>query len=124
MKSSGVKKSSMVDSRDVKMHYLYKRAERNGNDETHSELMDEIQKRMNSDALFKNVFPHHAEMNDLVVVPNDFECLRKMMAIHDDHCGRFDDYSLKYVKHLVHTCETETPDMIDKYAQLIVNTCL
>ena len=45
------------------------------------------------------------------------------MAIHDQHCGRFSDYSLKYVKNLVHTCETETSETIAHYSQLIASTC-
>lgn len=98
---------SLINSRDVKMHYLTDRASRNGGVDAHSELMAEIQLRMNADSVFKNVFPHHATMNEeLVVVPQNFDCLRYLMSVHDEHCGRFDDYSLKYVKHLVHTCET------------------
>jgi hypothetical protein len=67
---------------------------------------------MNSDEIFKNVFPHHAEVNDLVVQPDNFDCLRSLISVHDEFCGKFDDYSLKYIKHLVHTCETETPEMV------------
>lgn len=63
---------SLVDSRDVKMHYLYKRIERNGGEDAHQELVNELQSRMQSDNLFKNVFAHHAEANELIVVPENF----------------------------------------------------
>jgi len=110
---------SLVDSRDVKMHYLYKRVEKNGDMNAHQELMTELESRMGADNLFKELFPHHAEANELTVIPENFECLRFLMGVHDLHCGRFDDYSLKYVKHLVHACETEAPEMMGTYANLI-----
>ncbi len=60
---------SKVDSRDVKMHYLYKRAERNGGEVAQRELIEELESRMDADSLFNKVFAHHAEANELVVVP-------------------------------------------------------
>lgn len=44
----------------------------------------------------------------MVITPTDYDCLRRLMELHEEHCGRFDDYSLKYVRHLVHACETES----------------
>lgn len=79
---------------------------------------------MNEDAVFLNVFPHHQNMaNDLFVQPIDFDCLRFLVTVHDENCGRFSDYSLKYVKHLAHACETETPEMVQNYGYLIADTC-
>lgn len=57
------------------------------------------------------------------MVPEDFDCLRYLMLIHDNHCGRFDDYSLQHVKHLVHTCETQTPQEVVAFADKMVATC-
>jgi hypothetical protein len=51
------------------MHYLYKRAERNGGEESQRELIEELENRMRADSLFNNVFAHHAQANELVVVP-------------------------------------------------------
>jgi legumain len=96
---------SMWDSRDVKMHYLTRRAAKNGGEEAHVELMDEIQKRMDSDKIFNQVFASHAN-EELVFTPQNFDCLRYLIGVHDESCGKFDDYSLKYVRHLVHACET------------------
>jgi hypothetical protein len=73
--------------------------------------MDELQHRMDIDSVFSSVFPHH-NANELVFAPKNFDCLRSMIKAHDESCGRFTDYSLKYVRHLVHTCETETPEMV------------
>lgn len=77
---------------------------------------------MNIDAVFSSVFPHH-NANDLVFKPTNFDCLRSMISAHDEACGRFSDYSLKYVRHLVHTCETESEEMIAQYSALIAQTC-
>jgi hypothetical protein len=51
------------------MHYLYKRAERNGGEVAQRELIEELESRMDADSLFNKVFAHHAEANELVVVP-------------------------------------------------------
>lgn len=77
---------------------------------------------MDEDAVFASVFPHHKDI-ELVVQPRNFDCLRYMMKAHDDNCGAFSDYSLKFVKHLVHTCETETSEVVANYAVLLAETC-
>lgn len=100
-------KKAVQDSRDVKMHYLYRKLQRNGaNEEDHQELIDELTHRMNEDALFEELFPHH-EAENMVVEPVDFGCLRFLVDTHDEYCGRFSDYALKHVKHFVHACEVD-----------------
>lgn len=69
-------RKNLVDSRDVKMHYLHYRAERNGGNEAHQELIEEIEHRMNADQVFHKVFAHHNNANELVVQPTDYNCLR------------------------------------------------
>ena len=44
-------------------------------------------------------------MNEEWPNPTKFECLRSLMSTYEEHCGSFDDYSLKYVKYLVRECE-------------------
>lgn len=122
-RESAIKEKGLVDSRDVMMNYLYDRVESVGDTESYQELMDELYHRMSEDSVFLSVFPHHRNI-DLVAQPTEFDCLRYMIAVHDENCGRFSDYSLKYVKHLVHTCETETETMIQQYAELLASTCL
>lgn len=105
------------------MHYLYTRAQSNGDKEAHQQLIDEVQHRMNEESVFLSVFPHH-QSNELVSQPTDFDCLRYLVEVHDASCGKFSDYSLKYVKHLAHTCETESAEMVQSYAQLLAHTCI
>ena len=113
---------SAVDSRDVKLHLLSQAVQMNGTEEAHKELMAEVQHRMRSDAVFKTVFPDHVE-EELVEQPTDFDCLRYLVNAHDSSCTPFEDYSLKHVKHLVHQCETGTPDEISDAALRLVKAC-
>ena len=112
---SKANQSTLWDSRDVKMNYLHRQVQRNGDEQAQQALVNEMTSRMESDSLFKDLFPHH-NTNEMEVSPNDFNCLRFLMSTHDTFCGRFDDYSLKYVKHLVHTCETENQEGVATYA--------
>lgn len=111
-----------VNSRDIKLHYLQRQVERIGGQEAHQELMEELEHRMAADNLFSTLFAHHVE-SEMVVQPEDFDCLRFMIDNYEASCERFSDYSLKYVKHLVHTCEVATPTEIQEVARQITETC-
>jgi hypothetical protein len=60
---------------------------------------------MRTDAVFERIAGNLDESQDFPSV-NDFDCLRKLMTVYEENCGRFEDYSLKYVKYLVKECET------------------
>ena len=77
---------------------------------------------MDEELVFLTVFPDQFSI-DLVAQPTKFDCLRSMIETHDANCGRFSDYSLKFVKHLVHTCETETDAVVQTYRALLESTC-
>ena len=64
-------------------------------------------------------------MKDMIVdeQPTDFNCLRYLVDTHDEFCTPFEDYSLKYVKYLVNTCETETQDEVQKVALKLKEVC-
>ena len=115
-------KKSIVDSRDVKMHYLSKRVERNGGKQAHQELKEEIEHRMYVDGLFAKTFPQH-QTNELVTDITDYDCLRFLIDSTEESCGRFSDYSLKYVKNLVHICETSSPLEVNYAAVEITKFC-
>ena len=42
-------------------------------------------------------------------LPVDFDCLKASVTGYEAACGRFDDYSLKYVRTLVNLCEEGVP---------------
>ncbi len=50
-------KTSVVNSRDVKLNYLYNRVLKFGGEQAHLELRDELNHRIFADKLFMQVFP-------------------------------------------------------------------
>ena len=64
----------------------------------------------------------HGECLDQYV-PKDFDCLRSMVATYEDNCGKFDDYSRKFIRYLVRECEN--PSMSHSMAKTkLKNACL
>ena len=77
---------------------------------------------MESDSLFKQLFPKNLS-NEMIVSPNDFNCLRLLMSNHDSFCGRFDYYTLKYVTHFLQTFETKNQYNVGMIALKIMMSC-
>ena len=121
------KKNSVVNSRDAKLHYLFNRVQKAGGEQAHQDLKDEIDHRMFVDKLFAEAFPKHfgpdADLVELTVQPKDYECLRFLMENTENNCGKFSDYSLKYVKHLVHVCENQDDNGVYEVANRIADFC-
>ena len=63
-------------------------------------------------------------MNEEWPSPTKFECLRALMDTYEEHCGKMDDYSLKYVKYLVKECES-LPEVFSIHPSMerIKNAC-
>ena len=80
------------------------------------ELMKEIGKMMMVDEVFAQFLDTYAsnvhecrisaaeECSD-DFIPKDFDCLRSLVGTYEAHCGKFDDYSRKFIKYLVRECE-------------------
>lgn len=113
----------LVDSRDVNAFVLLQRVEESGDKESFFELEQELKHRENENFVFASVFADQ-EGIELIAQPTKFDCLRSMIRVHDETCGRFSDYSLKFVKHLVHTCETESEEGIADASKSLADTCL
>jgi len=56
-------------------------------------------------------------------LPRNFDCLRNMMDLYEQHCGRLTDYALKYVKYLVKECETVPSHALDGSMHRLKNAC-
>lgn len=98
---------STIDVRDAKMHHLYAKVSTTGNHKAHIDLSTEINHRMRTDHVFEEFREMSASNGDeTAYAPKDFDCLRMLVDTYEQECGRFDDYSLKYVKYLVNECET------------------
>jgi len=60
--------------------------------------------------------------NDIFPAPRNFDCLRFIMGFVEEKCGRFSDYSLKYVRNLVNICETQA-NTVDGFLHRIASVC-
>lgn len=45
------------------------------------------------------------------------------MTSVENSCGKFSDYSLKYVKHLVHVCENQDAEGVKLAANKVAEFC-
>jgi legumain len=70
-----------VDSRDIKLHYLYQRVKEDPSVENMSALQEEIEYRNNMNKLFEAMFPVHfqAMKEKTTPIPTDFDCLRNLV---------------------------------------------
>ncbi len=109
------KDSALVDSRDVQLHFLFNRYNRadltkEEKDDAHMALMAELAHRAFVDDVFSTVTSRVVgpkSFEELSTKVNSFDCLRIVnKEFIDPHCGTYSDYSLKYVRNVVHMCET------------------
>jgi len=105
------KTRSAVSSRDIKLNHLHAKVQRKNSEAAQKELQAELNKRMRADHAF-DLFAAATGVNTAIeagdkVLPRDFDCLKTVIAAHDNTCGKFDDYSLQYVKYIVHACEAK-----------------
>eukprot|EP01015_Nassula_variabilis_P004155 TRINITY_DN1287_c0_g1_i2.p1 TRINITY_DN1287_c0_g1~~TRINITY_DN1287_c0_g1_i2.p1 ORF type:complete len:453 (-),score=124.91 TRINITY_DN1287_c0_g1_i2:127-1485(-) len=97
-----------IDSRDVKLHYLNNRHQIYNNLESSQALRAEINERLGADHKFAQLskyFNFPAEDLLTQTSPEDFNCLKESVTVYEQTCGKFSDYSLKYVQFLVNVCE-------------------
>lgn len=105
--SSQRKNDFAVDSRDIKLHYLYYRVKEEPSSENMEALQQELKARTELDNVFAEMFPVHMQAikDNAVPDPTDFDCLRDLVDQFGNKCTNFDDYSLKWIKALVAECE-------------------
>jgi legumain len=96
-----------VDSRDVKLHYLYTMVKEDPSIENMKALQDELAYRTEIDNLFGEMFPVHVDAvkNKTFPAPTEFDCLRQLIDHYEGNCLKLDDYSLKWVASMVSECE-------------------
>merc|ERR1712113_124513 len=101
------------------MHYYYSKVMADETDlEAAEAFKAHIAHREFFDELYAAVFSDY-DHETAIHQPEDFECLRFMINSTEKHCGRLDDYTLKFVKHFVHTCETSSTEEINDTVNLI-----
>ena len=114
--------ASAVNSRDAKLHHLYANVMHEPSNKAHLDLIEELNQRMKADNFFEAFGKDQASAvnGEEFPLPTKFECLRALMETYEEHCGKFTDYSLKYVKYLVKECESmpEIFSMEPAYAKI------
>jgi len=116
-----------VDSRDVKLHWLYNNVMADPSTENHKALQDEINHRMKVDKIFEEAFPKHIEAvrKATTPLPTEFECYRKLITAYEEKCMEVSDYTLKYFKAFVAECEglKSFPEAVDQSVERLAGVC-
>jgi len=77
---------------------------------------------MRSDHVFEDFVSTTGIDAELRILPTDFDCLKELIETHDRDCGKFDDYSLQFVKHIVQACET-TNHSTEELVSMMKTSC-
>lgn len=96
---------SAVHSRDAKMHHLYSTLQSKPGHKITIDLSSELNARMRTDHTFESLVDDD-DVRAAKIQPRNFDCLKEAVNAYEKHCGKFSDYDLKYVRHLVYICET------------------
>ena len=122
-----VKNESAVDSRDINLHYLYSQVMLNPSTEATDALTTALNQRMVVDKRFNEMFPVHMEAfkQSEISAPSDYNCYRTLIDTYEASCGKFDDYSMKYMKIFAAECEglKSFPENQVKSVEKIKNSC-
>lgn len=118
--SSAERKAHMVDSRDVKLHYLIDRHAIHMSENSMNELNEEIMMRKLFDNIFAEVKTLHAEVP--VAVDTDFVCYKDMIDFFEAQCGRFTDYGMKYMRSFYDICGNKKEAVIEA-KKMVMQSC-
>jgi len=126
-KMAYIKNESAVDSRDINLHYLYSQVMSNPSTEATDALTAALNRRMVVDKRFNEMFPNHMEAfkNSEISAPTDYGCYRTLIDTYEASCGKFDDYSMKYMKIFAAECEglKSYPEHQVKSVEKIKSSC-
>jgi len=110
-----IAKESRLDSREVKLHYLYEKLYSSNDEQSRNELDTELQQRATIDKFFMD-FTMNLSLN---VIENRnefilFDCLRNSIDAYTAQCGNWTEYTLKYAKTFNVACLKYTETEIKK----------
>jgi hypothetical protein len=107
-----------VDSRDIKLHYLYTQVMEDPSTENHKALAKEISHRMKVDKTFNEIFPQYMSMVKEGQMPpiTEWGCYKKMVDDFQDKCFDIGEYAMKYMGAFIAHCEehASTPELMEK----------
>lgn len=113
-----------LSSRDQYIHHLYSKALNSPSRKLKLTLMDTLSKMMIIDEIFarflntttssihfcRNSVDDNLNLNSCEhdYIPKDYSCLRSLVETFENNCGKFTDYSRKFIRYLVRECEKPT----------------
>lgn len=118
-----------VNSRDIKLHYLYQDVTNDPSEQTHQALKAELDNRMRIENVFETAFGNHmqAVRNGTYPVAEEkehFDCYGQLIQSYQDSCG-LDEYALKFMGAFISECAEikDKPEAIDSAMDKIKNAC-
>jgi legumain len=118
--NADLKKRSMVDSRDIKLHYLINKHANELSEESMSALNEEILSRKSFDDLFTAIRVHHDDVE--MAKDTDFDCYKNIINFFEATCGKFSEYGMKYMRSFYDVCMNKQ-EAIPAIKETIVEFC-
>ncbi len=104
-------KNSRIESRDVKLRYLYEKAERKNDLKSQDQYLVELKHVRTADSIF-STFNEVFNLGGKVEKIN-FECLKSAVEAYKATC-QWGEYDLKYVKNIALACQNNTVEQIEE----------
>jgi legumain len=119
-KAHELRTKSLVNSRDIKLHYLINRHANEMSENTMNELNEEIMTRKLFDDIFTGIQTLHADVplaND-----TDFDCYKDIISFFEAQCGRFTEYGMKYMRSFYDICANKKEVVVDA-KKMVMESC-
>jgi legumain len=114
------RKAHMIDSRDIKLHYLIDRHAINMSENSMNELTEEIMMRKLFDNIFADIKTLHADVE--VAVDTDFVCYKDLIEFFESACGKFTEYGLKYMRSFYDICQNKKEAVVEA-KKMVIQSC-
>lgn len=107
--------NSTVNSRDIKLDYLSRKAQTSQNDVVaYQELQAEVHHREVVDTIFREFAVRLELQSNIEIKDIDFKCLRNSINYYKETCHNFSEYTLKYVNYIYEACRLSSEYTIGK----------
>lgn len=111
-------KQSRVDSRDAKFIYLQNKHMNTRTEQSLNALNQEVEFRVKVEDYFSHFDEKFAITNVNVKSVTNFSCLKRSIQAFKNSCkSLWDEYTLKFVKHLYAACQNSNTIEIESYIQ-------
>jgi legumain len=114
------KHRSVVDSRDIRLHYLIDRHATHMSENSMNELNEEIMMRKLFDDIFTGIKTLHEDVP--MATDTDFVCYKDLINFFENQCGKFTEYGMKYMRSFYDICQNKSEAVIDA-KKMVMNSC-